>query len=78
MSEFTVYGRPGCGYCYRAVELLESHGHEFRYIDIYRKGMSKLDVSREINQPVYTMPQIIHGENYVGGCRELINYLKMN
>lgn len=76
MSVFTVYGRPGCGYCYRAVDLLESRGHEFKYIDIYRKGLSKQDVSKKINHPVHTMPQITHGDKYVGGCMELMSYLK--
>lgn len=76
MSAFTVYGRPGCGYCYHAVETLSSNQYEFEYIDIYEKGLSKQDVSERINQPVYTMPQILHGDHYIGGCMELLSYLK--
>jgi len=76
MSSFTVYGRPGCGYCYYAVRALKSSEFEFEYIDIYKEGLSKQDVSERINQPVRTMPQILHGDHYVGGCTELLSYLK--
>lgn len=76
MSSFTVYGRPGCGYCYHAVSALKEAGHDFKYIDIYREGLSKQDVSKLINQPVYTVPQIMHGDKYVGGCMDLLGYLK--
>ena len=76
MSSFTVYGRPGCGYCHLAVNTLQSNNFEFEYIDIYQQGLSKQDVAKRINQPVHTMPQILHGEHYVGGCTELMSYLK--
>ena len=73
---FTVYVRPGCIYCHRAVRLLTKSSLEFEYIDIYDKGLSKQDVSERIKQPVQTMPQILHGDHYVGGCTELFAYLK--
>lgn len=73
---FTVYGRPGCGYCHQAIRLLESKDLEFEYIDIYDQGLTKQDVSERINQPVYTLPQIVQGDHYVGGCMELFGYLR--
>lgn len=76
MSTFTVYGRPGCAYCYYAVKALKDGGHDFEYIDIYKAGLSKQDVAERINQPVHTMPQILHGDHYVGGCTELLGYLE--
>ena len=76
MASFTVYGRPGCGFCYMAVKALQMGKHDFEYIDIYKEGLSKQDVSERINQPVHTMPQILHGDHYVGGCTELLSYLK--
>ena len=76
MAEFTVYGRPGCMYCHYAVKLLKSKEIDFDYIDIYKENLSKSDVSKIINQPVQTMPQILHGEHYVGGCTELMGYVK--
>jgi len=76
MARFTVYGRPGCGYCSYAVRALQDAGLDFEYIDIYKKGLSKADVGQKINQPVHTMPQILDGKKYVGGCMELLEYLK--
>ena len=72
---FVVYGRPGCGYCHQAVRLLEAKKEPFEYIDIYEKNLSKADVADRINRPVHTMPQILHGDHYVGGCTELFSYL---
>ena len=60
----------------RAVRLLTKSSLEFEYIDIYDKGLSKQDISERIKQPVQTMPQILHGDHYVGGCTELFAYLK--
>jgi len=76
MSEFTVYGRPGCGYCVAAVQLLKTKGHAFEYIDIYTQGMAPADLSSVVGQTVRTVPQIIHGDQYVGGYTDLVPYLK--
>ena len=76
MSKFTVYGRPGCGYCVAASQLLEKKGYEVDYIDIHRQGMSPVDLSDVVGRPVRTVPQIVHGDRYVGGYTELVPYLK--
>lgn len=75
MATFTVYGRPGCGYCYMAQRALEESGLEFEYIDIYQHGLSKKDLEDLIGKPVRTVPQILHGDKYVGGYTELRAYL---
>lgn len=76
MQEFTVYGRPGCGYCVAAVQLLKAKGYSFDYIDIHTKGMSPADLTTVVGQPVRTVPQILHGDRYVGGYTDLVPYLK--
>ena len=76
MDKFTVYGRSGCSYCHQAVNQLEKAGYPFDYIDIYKQGLSKQDVSERIKQPVYSMPQIQHGDKYLGGYMELLAYLR--
>lgn len=76
MSHFTVYGRPGCGYCVAATRLLESQGLAFEYIDIFQSGVNQSQLEQKVGQPVRTVPQILHGDNYVGGYRELVPYLK--
>jgi len=75
MSAFTIYGRPGCGYCYMAQRALESAGHEYQYIDLYREGLSKEDLAERLGKPIRTVPQIVHGDKYIGGFMELRSYL---
>lgn len=75
MTSFTVYGRPGCGYCHMAQRALEQGGYEYKYIDIYREGISKEDLAERLGKPVRTVPQILHGDKYIGGYTELYSYL---
>ena len=76
MADFRVYGRPGCSYCSGAVQLLQRQGLAFEYIDMWKTGLSKEELAAEIGRPVYTVPQILHGDRYVGGYSDLIPYLK--
>lgn len=76
MSEFTVYGRPGCGYCVAAVRLLASKSLPCEYIDMPSAGLSPAALAEKIGRPVRTVPQILHGETYVGGYTDLVPYLK--
>ena len=76
MDSFTVFGRPGCGFCVRAKQLLETRGFPFKYVDIQEEGISKADLSKTVGKTVETVPQIFHGQQYVGGCTDLEAYLK--
>lgn len=76
MDSFTVFGRPGCGFCVRAIQLLEARGFPFKYVDIQEQGISKADLSKTVGKTVETVPQIFHGQQYVGGCTDLEAYLK--
>lgn len=76
METFTVYGRPGCGFCVAAVRLLESKKLPFEYIDMYAEGMSPQQLGDKLGRPVRTVPQIVHGDTYVGGYTDLVPYLK--
>ena len=76
MDSFTVFGRPGCGFCVRAKQLLEARGFPFKYVDIQAEGISKADLSKTVGKTVETVPQIFHGQQYVGGCTDLEAYLK--
>lgn len=71
MSRFTVFGRPSCGYCVRAKQLLDEKGYEYRWVDIIEEGISKADLEKTIGKPVETVPQIFDGTEYVGGFTEL-------
>ena len=76
MNKFTVYGRPGCGFCVAAVRLLESKQLPCDYIDMYAEGMSPLGLAEKLGRPVRTVPQILHGDKYIGGYTDLVPYLK--
>ncbi|KEI71919.1 GrxA family glutaredoxin [Endozoicomonas elysicola] len=75
MDRYTVFGRPGCGFCVRAKQLLEMKGLPFKYVDIYEEGISKADLSKTVGKDVETVPQIFHGQQYVGGYTDLESYL---
>jgi len=76
MQRFTIFGRPDCGFCVRAKQLLELKGYEFRWIDINEEGISKADLEKTVGKPVDTVPQIFHGQDHVGGFTELNEYVK--
>lgn len=76
MPRFTIFGRPDCGYCVRAKQLLEKEELEMKWIDINKEGISKADLEKTVGKPVETVPQIFHGQQHVGGYTELVTYLK--
>jgi len=81
---FTViFGRPGCPFCVRAVEVAEKlkvdmDDFDFRYIDIHAEGISKADLEKTVGKPVQTVPQIFVDEQHVGGFTEFEAYAKEN
>ena len=76
MKRFTVFGRPGCGFCVQAKNVLESKELPFRYVDIHRENISPKDLEKQVGKPVKTVPQIFHGKVHIGGFQELDQYLK--
>jgi len=78
MDTFTIFGRPGCGFCVRARELCENRNLPFNYIDIHKEGISKADLEKTVGKPVLTVPQVFHGQNHIGGFTELDAYVKEN
>lgn len=76
MARFTVFGREGCGFCVQAKRVLEAKELPFRYIDIHKEGISKEDLEKTVGKPVKTVPQIFHGQEYIGGYTELAAYLE--
>ncbi len=59
-----------------AVRLLESKGLPCEYIDIYAEGISPQQLAGTLERPVRTVPQILHGDRYIGGYTDLVPYLK--
>ena len=76
MEQVTIYGRSSCGFCLRAKALCESQNIPYTWIDMVEQGLSKQDVAERIGQPVHTVPQILVGSEYVGGCDEFFAYVR--
>jgi len=79
MSEYTLYTKDGCGYCVHAKNLLKSKGFTYQEINIPRQA-SRDDVQLKVteagsNVAVRSVPQIFHGDDYIGGFTELQKYL---
>lgn len=71
MASVTIYTRTMCGFCARALRLLQEKGADFQEIDagydpIARGEMRKRSGGRN------TFPQIFIGDEHVGGCDELM------
>ncbi|MCA1767347.1 MAG: GrxA family glutaredoxin [Idiomarina sp.] len=81
---FTViFGRPGCPFCVRAVEVADKlkadmDNFDYRYVDIHAEGISKADLEKTVGKPVQTVPQIFVDEQHVGGFTEFEAYAKEN
>jgi len=75
MSRFTLFGHQACGFCRRAKQLLEERSLPFLYVDIHAENISKADLSKTVGSEVTTVPQIFHGQIYVGGFEALERYL---
>ncbi|MDO2947361.1 GrxA family glutaredoxin [Aeromonas simiae] len=78
-----IYGRPGCPYCVRAVQLAEQLSAQrddftFSYTDIQAEGISKDDLCAMAGKPVSTVPQIFLDEQHIGGCTDFEAYARAN
>ncbi|MGC8121559.1 GrxA family glutaredoxin [Marinobacter sp. VGCF2001] len=76
MDQVTIYGRTSCGFCVAARNLCESRGIPFTWVDMIEKNMTKQDIADRIGRPVYTVPQILVGSEYVGGFDEFSAYVR--
>ncbi|MDO9474581.1 MAG: glutaredoxin 3 [Caulobacter sp.] len=71
MAKVTIYTRPFCGYCARALSLLEAKGADFEEIEA---GMDP-NLRREMMERSgggATFPQIFVGEKHIGGCDDML------
>lgn len=65
-----IYTKFGCGYCFRAKQLLDSKGVEYEEYDITMGG-PKRDEMRDRAPGATTVPQIFIGDTHVGGSDDL-------
>ena len=71
-KKFLIYTIENCTYCSRAKELLK--GINFEYEEIHLASLTEEKVNELMNKTkMRTLPQIFHGERFVGGFSELLN-----
>jgi glutaredoxin 3 len=71
MPKITVYTKPFCPYCTRALGLLSAKGAEITEIEAaFDPALRKEMLERAGGAATY--PQIFIGDRHVGGCDELM------
>lgn len=71
MAEVTIYTKPYCPYCIRAVSLLEKKGVEFNEIEAAFDPEKRQEMVQRSNGRA-TFPQIFIGERHIGGCDDMM------
>jgi len=70
MAHVTIYTRPFCGYCARALKLLGDKAADFTEIEA---GMDpKLRQEMMDRSGRATFPQIFIGDQHIGGCDDMM------
>jgi glutaredoxin len=72
---YIIYGTPTCGYCQAAKKLLDYHFIEYEYKDVTITGSGYIDEYKILFPGKTSVPQIMHGNHYVGGYDQLVEYL---
>lgn len=71
MADVTIYTKPYCPYCIRAVSLLEKKGVEFTEIEAATDPEKRQEMIQRANGRA-TFPQIFIGEQHIGGCDDMM------
>ncbi len=70
MKIVTVYTKPLCPYCVRAISLLKKKGAAVKEISAAFDNQKRAEMHQRSNG-ARTYPQIFIGDTHVGGCDEL-------
>jgi len=73
---FTVYSKDGCPYCTKVEKVLKLA--ELQHV-VYKlnEDFTSSEFYAEFGNGS-TFPQVVIGEENIGGCKETVNYLKEN
>ncbi|MEW5686286.1 MAG: glutaredoxin 3 [Pseudomonadota bacterium] len=71
MPQITIYTKPYCPYCIRAVDLLEKKGVAFTEIEAAFDPEKRQEMIQRSNGRM-TFPQIFIGEQHIGGCDDMM------
>jgi glutaredoxin 3 len=70
MSKVTIYTKPFCPYCIRALELLEKKGVDYTEIQAAFDPAKRQEMMQRSGRSTY--PQIFVGDHHVGGCDDML------
>ena len=70
MSPVTIYTKPFCPYCSRALGLLTKKGVNFKEVEAGMDPALRQEMMQRSGRSTY--PQIFIGETHVGGCDDLM------
>ena len=70
MAQVTIYTKPYCPYCVRALDLLEQKGADFTEIEAAFDPEKRQEMMRRSGRA--TFPQIFVGEHHIGGCDDMM------
>jgi glutaredoxin 3 len=70
MAHVTIYTKPYCPYCHRAVDLLEKKGVDFTEIEAAFDPERRAEMIQRSGRA--TFPQIFVGETHIGGCDDMM------
>jgi glutaredoxin 3 len=70
MAHVTIYTKPYCPYCVRAVSLLEQKGVAFTEIEAAFDPEKRQEMMRRSGRA--TFPQIFIGDHHIGGCDDML------
>jgi glutaredoxin 3 len=71
MNKITVYTTEPCGYCRQAKALLDKRGLEFDEINLAMDAKGRAELASRTG--MMTFPQVIIGEELVGGFDQLLS-----
>ena len=70
MAKVTIYTRPFCPYCSRALALLNEKGADFTEIEAGMDPALRQEMMQRSGRN--TFPQIFVGDQHIGGCDDMM------
>jgi glutaredoxin 3 len=70
MAHITIYTKPYCPYCLRAVALLRKKGAQFTEIEAAFDPEKRREMMQRSGRS--TFPQIFIGDRHIGGCDDML------
>jgi len=71
MTQVTIYTKPYCPYCIRALTLLEQKGVAFTEVEAAFDAEKRAEMVQKAGGRA-TFPQIFVGDRHIGGCDEMM------